>query len=128
MAMAFSALVAAYFAVCIGAGVRVINRRETWAKRTVIAVAGLPLVYVASFGPACWLCEKGVLGQRTAWTIFRPATWYCLNGPERVRLASEDTPNFAEIVAHSVRSLFWYSRSTVRRRSVDWRIDRFTRT
>jgi hypothetical protein len=31
-----------------------VNRRERWAKWTGAAVAGLPVLYVASFGPACW--------------------------------------------------------------------------
>ena len=45
-----------------------------WA--TVVLV-GYPL----SFGPACWLCEQGVLGQRNAWLLYRPITWTWWNGP-----------------------------------------------
>jgi hypothetical protein len=47
-----------------------------WATVVVVVVLAYPL----SFGPACWLCEKGVLPQRTAWTIFRPITWLALQG------------------------------------------------
>jgi hypothetical protein len=42
----------AFAAVCIWLGVRVYNRREPWAKWTLAAVVAVPLLYVASFGPA----------------------------------------------------------------------------
>jgi hypothetical protein len=41
-----------------------------WA--TVIVV--LPLLYVASFGPACWLCNYGRLEARPVWLAYRPVT------------------------------------------------------
>src|SRR5437899_2862266 len=42
-------------AFCIWLTVRIVNRRERWAKRTLAAVVGLTVLYVLSFGPACWL-------------------------------------------------------------------------
>src|SRR5262249_47774834 len=52
-----------------------------WAVVVVVlAVMGYPL----SFGPTCWLCENGVIPQRTAWLLFRPCTWLCVNGPRPV--------------------------------------------
>src|SRR5262245_47986468 len=37
---------------------RIVNR-ERWAKRmALVLVAGLPTLYVASFGPACWLTSQ----------------------------------------------------------------------
>lgn len=47
-------LAVAFAAFCVWLAVRVINRKERWAKWTLIAVLGLPVLYVASFGPACW--------------------------------------------------------------------------
>src|SRR4029078_8555720 len=55
--------------------VRIVNRRERWAKWTLAGVIGVPVLYVLSFGPACLMCENGILGQRTAWLAFRPLTW-----------------------------------------------------
>ena len=52
-----------------------------WATVVVVVVL---VVYPVSFGPACWLCEKGALSQRTGWTIFRPVTWLVLHGPRPV--------------------------------------------
>ena len=43
----------AFAAICVWLTVRVVNRRERWAKRTLATVVGLPLLYVASFGPMC---------------------------------------------------------------------------
>jgi hypothetical protein len=45
-------------ACCIWLGVRVYNRRERWAKWTLSLVAGLPVFYLLSFGPACWLAAR----------------------------------------------------------------------
>jgi hypothetical protein len=52
------AVVLAAFVVWLG--VRIVNRRERWAKRTAIGlVVGLPLLYVLSIGPAVWLMGRG---------------------------------------------------------------------
>ncbi len=42
-------------ALCIWLTVRIVNRRERWAKRTLAALIVLmPIFYLASFGPECW--------------------------------------------------------------------------
>lgn len=46
----------AFAAVCVWLTVRIVNRRERWAKWT-LAAAMVPVLYVASFGPACWLAD-----------------------------------------------------------------------
>jgi len=51
----------AFAAFCIWLGVRIFNRRERWAKWTLAAVLGLPLLYILSFGPACWLNDWGFI-------------------------------------------------------------------
>jgi hypothetical protein len=49
----------AFAAFCIWLTVRIINRRERWAKRTAVAiVVALPALYALSFGPACWLSSQ----------------------------------------------------------------------
>jgi hypothetical protein len=54
MTMLFHTLAVAFAAFCVWLGVRIINRRERWAKRTLMAAVGLPVLYGLSFGPACW--------------------------------------------------------------------------
>ncbi len=44
----------AFTAVCLWLTVHIINRKESWAKRTLAWLVGVPLLYVASAGPACW--------------------------------------------------------------------------
>ena len=73
-------LAVAFAAFCIWLTVRIVNRRERWAKWTLAAVIGAPVLYVASFGPACWLCQQLILPQRAAWIIFQPLTWLCVHG------------------------------------------------
>jgi hypothetical protein len=38
-------------AICIWLTVRIVNRRERWAKWTIAGVIGIPALYLASFGP-----------------------------------------------------------------------------
>src|SRR5262245_43617677 len=75
MGTALSIIGVAFAAVCIWLTVRIVNRRERWVKWTVAAIVGLPLLYVATFGPACWLCNNFWLDSRLTWTIYRPVTW-----------------------------------------------------
>ncbi len=43
----------AFAALCVGLTVRVMNRRERWAKRVLFATIILvPVIYLGSFGPA----------------------------------------------------------------------------
>ncbi len=48
-------LCVAFAAGCVWLTVRIVNRRERWAKRTAVALACLPILYALSFGPACWI-------------------------------------------------------------------------
>jgi hypothetical protein len=58
MATALSIFGVAFAAFCVWLAVRIINRRERWAKRTLAGVVGVPLLYVVSFGPACWAYSR----------------------------------------------------------------------
>jgi hypothetical protein len=58
MEIIFLVLVVAYAACAVWLTVRIVNRREKWAKRTAIALACLPIVYALSFGPVCWLAAR----------------------------------------------------------------------
>jgi hypothetical protein len=82
MAILLAIVGVAFAAFCVWLGVRIVNRRERWAKWTLATDIGLPILYVASFGPACWLCEKGALSPETARAVFRPITWLVVDGPE----------------------------------------------
>ena len=55
----------AFAAVCLWLTVRIINRRERWAKRTLATVVVLPVLYVLSFGPTCWVYSR-VAGEDDA--------------------------------------------------------------
>ncbi|HEY3963509.1 MAG TPA: hypothetical protein VGM05_03065 [Planctomycetaceae bacterium] len=84
MAAIFPVLAVAFAAFCIWLGVRFYNRRECWSKWTLAGILGLPLLYVASFGPACrstatpWLGRGIPLAQipRPSWmNLYRPLCW-----------------------------------------------------
>jgi hypothetical protein len=60
----FPALAVAFVAFCIWLTVRIVNRRERWAKLTLATAVGLQVLYVVSFGPACWITSQDcVIGK-----------------------------------------------------------------
>lgn len=68
-------------AFCIWLAIRIINRREPWTKRAVIALA-LLLAYPLSFGPVCWINSRTQVGDRLIWVVYRPIFAVMLqNGP-----------------------------------------------
>lgn len=43
---------------CVWLAVRIFNRRERWAKRLAVGTAiALPVLYLLSFGPVCWIAS-----------------------------------------------------------------------
>ena len=60
--------------------IRIINRREKWAKRTALALC-LALAYPLSFGPACWITSWLNVGSDSIPVIYRPMALLIKNGP-----------------------------------------------
>ena len=52
------ALGVAFAAFSVWLTVRLVNRRERWAKWTFFCVIGMPTLYVLSSGPMIWLAGK----------------------------------------------------------------------
>jgi hypothetical protein len=74
-----------FAALCVWLTVRILNRKERWAKRTLAAVIGVPLLYVASFGPWCWVtCRFIIADEHTPSrpsTFYHPILWMWFHGP-----------------------------------------------
>src|SRR5258708_2714913 len=64
----------AFAAFCLWLAVRIINRREKWAKRTALGLA-LAMIYPLSLGPACWFTGRMNFGPGAISAIYRPLTW-----------------------------------------------------
>jgi len=58
MGIALTFLSVTYAAVGLWLAVRIVNRRERWAKWTATALIAAPILYVLSFGPACWIVSR----------------------------------------------------------------------
>jgi hypothetical protein len=71
MFIAFVTTIVAFTALCIGLGVRIINRRERWAKWTALALIAVAM-YPASFGPACWIHHATGIGGPALARIYAP--------------------------------------------------------
>jgi hypothetical protein len=91
MSEAIAALAVAFAAFCIWLTVRIVNRRERWAKRTAAAVILVGLVgYPLSTGPAGWMRANGWIGPDTDRSLHRfysPLKWQFRNSPEPIRRA-----------------------------------------
>jgi hypothetical protein len=72
MLLALSISGVAFACFCVWLTVRIVNRRERWAKWTLAMVVGLPVLYVASFGPACWFTSRTHIGIVNLPTVYRP--------------------------------------------------------
>jgi hypothetical protein len=54
MTALLSTLAVAFAAFCVWLTVRIVNRRERWAKRTAVSLVVVLVGYPLSFGPAMW--------------------------------------------------------------------------
>lgn len=66
------ALAIAFAAFVVWLTVRIINRRERWAKWMFVTTVGLPVLYVVSFGPACWIVSRVNWGDSVIPVVYRP--------------------------------------------------------
>ena len=109
MTYALLAFVSAFAAFYIWLGVRIINRRERWAKwALVMTPVGVPVLYVLSFGPACWWFSSAMpsyAAEASDWqmltygstvparaalvapTVYWPFGWLAQNAPRPVQKA-----------------------------------------
>ena len=55
------------------------ERKPLWPWIATLLI-GLPVLYLASFGPACWLNERGVLGAAAVSAIYSPVLATAENG------------------------------------------------
>ena len=66
-----------FVAFCIWLSVRIVNRREWWAKRLAAVLLVSPVLYVVSFGPACWLLRGN---RENAPRLYWPVGWVLMYG------------------------------------------------
>jgi hypothetical protein len=72
MTIILLALAVTFAAFVVWLVVRFVNRRERWAKWSLILAVGLPVAYVASFGPACWISSRAGNGQAVVNVVYQP--------------------------------------------------------
>jgi hypothetical protein len=60
MAVALAIFGVAFAAFAVWLGVRIVNRRERWVKRTAATIVAVVILYPLSSGPASWLWVHAV--------------------------------------------------------------------
>lgn len=72
--------------------VRILIRREKWAKRTGVILLVLLLGYPLSLGPACWNSSRLRWGNQFVSWIYRPLipepVWYAKKQPRLLRVVN----------------------------------------
>jgi hypothetical protein len=89
MSIPLAILGVAFTAFSVWLAVRIVNRRERWAKRVAIALVVTLVVYPLSIGPATWLDERGLLPASAVSLIFLPLFWTYEHGPRSIRAATD---------------------------------------
>jgi hypothetical protein len=91
MTIILPTLAIAFAAFCVWLTVRIINRRERWAKWTLAVIVALPVLYVESFGPACWWMSDWIpFGNGPRWPrpkIYEPLAWAALKSGRPAQVA-----------------------------------------
>jgi len=73
----------AFTAFCVWLVVRIVNRRERWAKWAAVVLVSTPVLYVLSTGPVVWYCRGD--GDLPGWlTIIYWPLRLMPDGPEFV--------------------------------------------
>jgi hypothetical protein len=89
MSIILTALAVAFAAFCVWLTLRIVNRRERWAKRTAVAMAVcLPVLYVLSVGPEVWLLTNGIISESVAEEFvpfYAPLNWIDSHAPDTFR-------------------------------------------
>jgi|SRR5579863_9504478 len=75
MTILLPTLAATFAALYVWLTMRIVNRRERWAKWTLAGVVGVPMLYVLSFGPACWLAVHQKWIRGTVNSVYSPVAW-----------------------------------------------------
>jgi hypothetical protein len=96
MSILLPALGVAFAAFCVWLRVRIVNRREPWAKRTLAVMLGVPLLYILSLGPACWLADLDILPKRQIKSMFTPAVAIVNQFPMPIQRIVMDYVSLAE--------------------------------
>jgi hypothetical protein len=73
-----------FTAFCVWLGVRIVNRRERWAKRTAVVFAVLA-AYSLGVWPALWISSRIAAPRTRILTAYRPLAWAFWKTPEAVR-------------------------------------------
>jgi hypothetical protein len=83
-----STLSLALAAFAVWLGVRIVNRRELWAKRTAVVLIGVLVGYPLTIRPACWFVEMEVFHTNTVAHAYCPLVLLLESAPRPVdRLA-----------------------------------------
>jgi hypothetical protein len=72
MNLVLAVFAVAFVAFVVWLTVRIVNRREKWAKRMAIALSVMLIGYPLLLGPACWMSSRFEFGAGAVSAAYRP--------------------------------------------------------
>ncbi len=87
MQLLYATVCSVFAAFFVWLVVRLINRREQWAKRAAVGMPFAFVLYFLSFGPACGLYWNGWIELKVIHTLYSPMFWIQTEGPPWARAA-----------------------------------------
>jgi hypothetical protein len=85
MPIIITALAVTFAAFVVWLTIRLINRRERWARRLLIGIiAGAPVLYVLSLGPTVYITTRQQVSaeiNESIATFYAPLVWIAEHGP-----------------------------------------------
>jgi hypothetical protein len=103
MGIAVSIIGFSYGAILVWLVVRVANRRQRWAKWTLVTVIGLPVLYIASLGPACRVTATPWIGRGIPFGQIRQPVWMNMYRPICWLSDRYDGSFYSEAILHYVQ-------------------------
>jgi hypothetical protein len=100
--MILATLAVAFAAVCVWLAVRIVNRRERWAKWTLAAVVSLPMLYIGSFGPACWISRRLQPSGEFVSKVYSPVIQVWIEGPLTIQEVISQFVNLGMAGGHAI--------------------------
>jgi hypothetical protein len=117
MSFLLPALAVASAAFCIWLTVRIVNRRERWAKRTGLGLCALVVLYPLSSGPAHWLNTRFLpvgpapMGLASDEADDAPDDWsLCDYVYAPVELAVDRSPDWLQSLYYNRYIAWWVTR------------------
>jgi hypothetical protein len=84
------------------------DRKKPLWPWIVALLVGLPVLYVASFGPACWLADRIFMTPNSVRLAYMPVVRLAARFPPQLRIAPQRYGDWGSPHATKPRTMAWF--------------------